>query len=259
MQWNYRKVDDKRTGDSTDGSNMLQKDSLMEHHENRRMFDYIAPYYDKTNRILSLGLDHYWRHKGVRALMSNQAQLILDVGAGTGDIGIKIVKDYRDKIIVGIDTSLMMMRIGLEKARGKGLGNNITLCSSDVVNLCFEANVFDGAITSFCIRNVENRQLALDEIFRVLKHGAKLVIVELTQPQGGVMKPLFNIYSKLVTPLITGIFSSVSAYNYLTESMADFPKPSDFSLLLQQAGFEKIHYFHLTFGIVTVYEAIKPT
>lgn len=258
MEWKYRKGSQNDVSDSEKPSVGLPHDSLMDHEENRKMFNYIAPYYDRTNAILSLGQDRYWRRKAINRLISSPSGLILDVGAGTGDIGLNIVSRYPQTTVVGIDTSLEMMGIGLGKAKYKGMQHNLGFCSSNVLGMCFADNTFDAAVTSFCIRNVNDRSSALSEIFRVIKSGARLVIVELTQPQGCVMKALFGIYSNTVMPFITRLFSSTSAYDYLTASMADFPKPDEFCALLKSIGFLDISFFQLTFGIVTVYEATKP-
>lgn len=258
MKWNYRKSSQRNEAESSGSGIVSQKDSLMDHVENRQMFNYLAPYYDKTNRILSLGLDRSWRKKAVSKLVTPSVKLVLDVGAGTGDIGLNIARHNAGITVVGIDTSMEMMRVGGTKTKKMDVGNKSLFCSSNVLNLCFADKTFDGAITAFCIRNVEDRSSALAEIFRVLKSGSKFVIVELTQPQGFFMKPLFTIYSGLVTPTVTHFLSSVSAYDYLSESMADFPSPSVFTLLLEKTGFKNITHFHLTFGIVTIYESIKP-
>jgi demethylmenaquinone methyltransferase/2-methoxy-6-polyprenyl-1,4-benzoquinol methylase len=258
MKWSYRRIAQSKKPESKASETASTTDSLMRYDENQKMFNYIAPFYDRTNRILSLGLDHSWRKSGISRLGTNPVGLILDVGAGTGDIGLNIVSSYPEATVVGIDTSLRMMQIGLKKTRNMALESGNVFCSANVLSLCFSDNTFDAAITAFCIRNVEDRLMALREIFRVLKSGAKLVIVELTEPQGFIMKPLFRIYSRLVTPTVTCLLSSVSAYDYLTESMADFPSPSRFASILENVGFVNVEFFHLTFGIVTVYESTRP-
>lgn len=258
MDWKYRKTRKNEKSLSGERTILSHHDSLMDHDENRKMFDYIAPFYDKTNVILSLGQDRYWRKKAVNRLIESRPGLILDVGTGTGDIGLNILKRYPEVRVVGIDTSVEMMKVGLKKTLKNNSSNNVVFCSANVLKLCFANDTFDAAITSFCIRNVDDRFTALSEMFRVMKRNARLIIVELTQPDGYLMKPLFGIYSKIITPTITRIFSSESAYDYLTESMADFPRPEQFSTVLGSVGFTNISFFHLTFGIVTIYEAMKP-
>ncbi len=258
MKWKYRKISERELSDTNVTNVDSSSDSLMEHHENRSMFNYIAPFYDKTNVILSLGQDRYWRRKAVSRLLTSRVRLVIDIGAGTGDIGLNITRRSPETSVIGIDTSIGMMKVGMEKTHDLGVDHKVMFCSSDVLKICFADNTFDAAITSFCIRNVGDRKGALLEIFRVLKSGARLIIVELTQPQGLFMKPLFKIYSRIVTPTITRLFSSVSAYDYLTESMADFPRPADFSAILEQTGFKNVNFSTLTFGIVTVFEGVKP-
>ena len=222
------------------------------------MFDTIAGYYDGTNRILSLGFDAYWRRRGVALLDPKSEGSYLDVGAGTGDIALEILRQRPDSRVVGIDPSRNMLEIGWRKVGDAGLSGRISLEEGDVLNLRFEDASFDGAITSFCIRNVTDRRRGLQEIRRVLKSGSRLVIVELTEPRGPIMQPLFRIYARVVMPLVTRILSSVSAYRYLANSMADFPAPEVFSNLMHEAGFVNVQTTHVTGGIVTLFVAEAP-
>jgi len=233
-------------------------DSLIPADENRAMFDTIAGYYDGTNRILSLGFDAYWRRRGVALLDPKSEGSYLDVGAGTGDIALEILRQRPESRVVGIDPSRNMLEIGWRKVGDAGLSGRISLEEGDVLNLRFEDASFDGAITSFCIRNVTDRRRGLQEIRRVLKSGSRLVIVELTEPRGPIMQPLFRIYARVVMPLVTRILSSVSAYRYLANSMADFPAPEVFSNLMHEAGFVNVQTTHVTGGIVTLFVAEAP-
>src|SRR5208283_4015601 len=115
-----------------------------------------------------------------------------------------------------------------EKVSKAGLQTQISLETADVLDLRFPDHYFDGAITSFCIRNVTDRRRGITEICRVVRPGGLLVILELTEPTGFVMKPLFRIYAGVIMPLVTKMMSSVSAYRYLSASMADFPRPRIF-------------------------------
>ncbi len=127
-----------------------------------------------------------------------------------------------------------------------------------MLNLKFGDNHFDAAITSFCIRNVTDRRRGLSEIYRVIRPGGKLVILELTQPTGFIMGPLFKIYAKVVMPLVTKVLSSVSAYRYLTASMVDFPRPESVLALMNETGFVNRKYGHMTGGIVTLFVGEVP-
>jgi demethylmenaquinone methyltransferase/2-methoxy-6-polyprenyl-1,4-benzoquinol methylase len=236
-------------------TNELQQrqDSLISAEENRTMFDRIAGYYDGTNKILSLGLDGYWRRRAVSKLAPAPASSYLDLGCGTGDIALEIVRQSPESKVTGIDPSEGMIAVGRTKIHAAGLEKAISLVLGDVLDLQYDDNSFDGAITSFCIRNVTDRPRGLAEIYRVVRPGGLLVILELTEPQGFLMKPLFRLYAKVVMPLVTKILSSVSAYRYLTDSMADFPSPRSVLDIMRETGFQNLKYGHMTGGIVTLF------
>lgn len=228
--------------------------------ENRAMFDRIAGYYDGTNKILSLGLDEYWRRRAVSKLAPASGRSYLDLGCGTGDIALEIVRQSPESKVTGIDPSEGMIAVGRTKIHAAGLEKVISLVLGDVLDLRYDDNSFDGAITSFCIRNVTDRPRGLSEIYRIVRPGGLLVILELTEPQGFLMKPLFRLYAKVVMPLVTKILSSVSAYRYLTDSMADFPSPRSVLDIMRETGFQNLKYGHMTGGIVTLFvgEVKKP-
>jgi demethylmenaquinone methyltransferase / 2-methoxy-6-polyprenyl-1,4-benzoquinol methylase len=235
-----------------------RQDSLTTAEENRSMFDAIAGYYDGTNKILSFGLDGFWRSRAVTRLQPVPGGKYLDVGCGTGDIALEILRRAPGSKVIGIDPSQGMLVQGQNKVRSGGLADSISLIAGDVLDLEFEDNSFDGAITAFCIRNVTNRRLALREMSRVIRGGGRIVVLELTHPTGRIMEPLFNIYSRVVIPTLTKIMSSVSAYRYLTDSMADFPRPDLILALMKEAGFINCVYRHMTGGIVTLLEGQVP-
>jgi demethylmenaquinone methyltransferase / 2-methoxy-6-polyprenyl-1,4-benzoquinol methylase len=234
------------------------QDSLISAEENRAMFDKIAGYYDGTNRILSLGLDGYWRRRAVNCLSPHPGGKYLDVGCGTGDVSIEVLRQAPGSKVAGIDRSEKMLEVGRVKLGQAGLENSISLDIGDVLNLAYSDNYFDGAITSFCIRNVTDRRRGMEEILRVIRPGGLFVILELTEPTGAVMRPLFRIYAGVIMPLVTKMMSSVSAYRYLSASMADFPAPDTFTNLMAEAGFVNIEHTHMTGGIVTLFVGEVP-
>ena len=244
---------------SVNKKNEDQLDSLMNADQNRDMFNSIAPYYDGANRILSIGLDHSWRHSAVKRLAPKNEHVYLDIGCGTGDICLEILKQSPKARVIGIDPSLGMLEIGWKKIRRYGMDSQISLRQGNCLDLDFPDNSFDGVITVFCIRNVTDHKRAFSETVRVLKPGAKLVVMELTEPMGMVMKPLFRIYSNTVMPFVTKIMSSVSAYKYLAASMEAFPKPQNIKRIMTDSGLTNVEYSKMTFGIVTVYEGLKDT
>jgi demethylmenaquinone methyltransferase/2-methoxy-6-polyprenyl-1,4-benzoquinol methylase len=233
------------------------RDSLVSADENRRMFDRIAGCYDFTNRALTFGLDAYWRNVAIKALNPAPRGHYLDIGCGTGDMAIKIVKRIPDAKVTGIDPSQGMLQQGGIKVAKEAMEDAVRLEKGDVLELRFPENYFDGAITAFCIRNVTNRKKALTEIHRSLKQGAPLVILELTDPDGAIMKPLFRLYSRIVMPVVTKALSSSSAYRYLTDSMAAFPRAEAIKGLMNHCGFNDLEHKRMTGGIVTLFKGTK--
>jgi demethylmenaquinone methyltransferase / 2-methoxy-6-polyprenyl-1,4-benzoquinol methylase len=230
-----------------------RQDSLMSADANRAMFEHIAGFYDGTNKVLSLGLDGWWRRCAVQCLAPISGGRYLDVGCGTGDMALEILRQAPGSSVVGIDPVENMLAIARDKVSAACLDSSISVEKGDALNLEFANTFFDGAITAFCVRNITDRRRALAEILRVLKPGGSLVILELTEPGGPIMKPLFRIYARVVMPLVTKLMSSVSAYKYLAESMADFPMPTVFSELMTSAGFTNLSHKHMTGGIVTIF------
>ncbi len=243
---------------SDNPKDLRKQDSLISAEENRSMFDSIAGYYDGTNKILSFGLDGLWRRRAVDRLGPVPGGRYLDVGCGTGDVSLEILRQAPGSNVVGIDQSQGMLLRGRAKIGAAGLSDSICLMEADVLDLRFENSSFDAAITSFCIRNVTDRERGLGEMRRVVRPGGRIVILELTQPAGRIMAPLFSIYARVAMPILTKIMSSVSAYRYLTDSMADFPRPELILSLMQDAGFIECSYVHMTGGIVTLFEGQVP-
>jgi len=239
--------------------NSREQDSLITAEENRLMFDSIARRYDGTNKILSFGLDGMWRSRAVSRLNLGAEGRYLDVGCGTGDVALEILRQAPGSKVIGIDPSQEMLFRGQIKISAVGLADSISLVMGDVLDLKFEDDSFDGAIASFCIRNVTDRRRGLGEIRRVVRPGGRVVILELTQPTGWIMGPLFRIYARVAMPILTKVMSSVSAYRYLTDSMVDFPRPELILALMKEAGFIECRYAHMTGGIVTLFEGQAET
>jgi demethylmenaquinone methyltransferase / 2-methoxy-6-polyprenyl-1,4-benzoquinol methylase len=232
-------------------------DSLISAEDGLAMFDEIATYYDRTNKILSLGLDGLWRRRAVERLAPQPNHLYLDVGSGTGDVSMLIGKFCPGSRVVGIDASQEMLRIGLSKVAKAGLAQKIIMLPGDVLSLQFPDKCFDGVITAFCLRNVTDRRRALAEICRVMRPGGALVILELIEPDG-IMKLLFRVYSKVVMPLVTALMSSAPAYRYLSDSMADFPRPDAWLRLMEEAGFRETASEPMTGGITRIFVGRTP-
>ena len=223
-----------------------------------QMFDNIAPTYDKLNHRLSWDIDRGWRKKAIKQLAAHQPQSILDIATGTGDFAILAAEMLHPAKLIGADISEGMMQIGREKVAQKGLDEIISFEKEDCLSLSYSADSFDAVTAAFGIRNFADLDKGLQEMFRVLKPGGHLSIVELTTPVVFPMKQLFHIYSHTVLPLYGRIISrDTSAYSYLTKTIEAFPQGEKMVEILKKAGFSDASFKRLTFGICTMYFATK--
>jgi demethylmenaquinone methyltransferase/2-methoxy-6-polyprenyl-1,4-benzoquinol methylase len=221
------------------------------------MFDNISPKYDFLNHFLSLGIDIRWRKKGIKLLKEIQPKQILDIATGTGDFAIEALKLNPDHVI-GVDISEGMLNVGREKLKKRKLDDRITLTSGDSENLPFEDNKFDAIIVAFGVRNFENLEKGLSEMFRVLRPGGKVVVLEFSKPKSFPFKQLYNFYFKNILPTLGKTISKDnSAYTYLPESVKSFPDGKAFTSILDKLGFKQTVCKPLTLGISSIYTGIK--
>ena len=222
-----------------------------------KMFDDISPSYDFLNHTLSFGIDKLWRKKVVKLVNANHPNTILDIATGTADLAIALAKTNASQI-TGIDISEGMLNIGRKKIYAKGLQNRIILEHGNAEYLRFADNSFDAVTVSFGVRNFENLNKGLNEIFRVLKPGGSLTVLEFSHPGSFPMKQLYHIYFTIICPTLGRIVSKNSrAYSYLHESVAVFPSGQDFTNILTETGFNNTSWKALTLGISTIYSARK--
>lgn len=223
-----------------------------------QMFDNIAPSYDPLNHILSLGIDRQWRKTAIKWLHQFNPQHILDIATGTGDFAILAGKELAPKELIGIDISEGMMQVAKQKVKKQQLEKIIRFQKEDCLSLSFGSNSFDAAIIAFGVRNFEDLDTSLKEIYRVLQSNGHLVILELSTPVTFPMKQLFAIYSKVVLPTIGRIISKDhSAYTYLPETIKAFPQGEIMQGIITKAGFKEVRFRRLTMGICTLYMATK--
>ena len=234
-----------------------QNSDLSKKGQVEKMFNNISKEYDILNRVISFGIDVSWRKKIVKILKSKNPSMILDVATGTGDLAIAMVETNAKKII-GLDISKGMLDVGIEKIKDKNLNHTIDMVIGDSENLKYEDNFFDAVTVSFGVRNFESLDSGLREIFRVLKPNGSLVILETSNPTKFPFKQLYTFYSKFILPTIGKIFSKDKlAYNYLSESSAEFPFGEKFNNILKKIGFTNVVDFPQTFGVATIYVASK--
>ncbi len=228
------------------------------------MFNSIAENYDKLNHILSLDFDKGWRNHALDRIIDDNDKLsVLDLACGTGDFSIAIASRMRtlgnsDSRVAGVDISEGMLEIMKEKVVKAGLEDYISVNLGDGEHLNFGTGIFDVVTIAFGIRNFENREQGLEEMFRVLKPGGRLVILELSLPENAFMRACYNVYFKMVLPFIGGSVSGVrSAYEYLPESVMNFPGRKEFMATLKACGFSKVEHKAFTMGICRMYVAVK--
>jgi demethylmenaquinone methyltransferase / 2-methoxy-6-polyprenyl-1,4-benzoquinol methylase len=222
-----------------------------------RMFNNISRNYDFLNHFLSLGIDRGWRKKAINILTSHHPKHILDVATGTGDFAIQALKLNPEKV-TGVDISEGMLEIGRQKIQRKKLSSRIELLAGDSENLHFPENKFDAVTVGFGVRNFENLEKGLREIYRVLKPGATLVVLEFSRPRRFPFKQFYNFYFKTILPKLGRMISKdKSAYTYLPESVEAFPDGMDFINILNKVGFKKTECKTLTFGISSIYTGQK--
>ena len=222
------------------------------------MFDKIAFRYDFLNRFLSAGIDVSWRKKAIKQLLPLHPKQILDVATGTGDFALTSYHILKPEKITGIDISDGMLEIGRNKILKAGLQNQIELINGDSEAILFDDNSFDAVTVAFGVRNFENLEKGLSEIKRVLKPDGKLIILECTKPSLPVVKQFYQFYMKFITPKIGKIIAKNNdAYQYLNDSVLQFPEKETFIHILNQSGYRNAFYKTLTLGICTIYCAEK--
>lgn len=223
-----------------------------------QLFDNIAPTYDTLNHTLSFGFDCAWRKKAVRTLMAYNPATVLDIATGTGDFALAIARKLKLRHVMAVDISEGMMRVGREKAAREGLHDVVRFQKEDCSHLSFADNSFDAVTVTFGVRNFENLDACLREIYRVLNKEGHLILLELSYPHKRLWRALFNIYSKVVMPVVGRLISGDdSAYTYLPETMAAFPQGEVMREILLKNGFSQARFRRLTMGICTLYIAEK--
>ncbi|MEY3420084.1 MAG: hypothetical protein RIR48_364 [Bacteroidota bacterium] len=234
------------------------EDSTSKKGQVTRMFDKIAPYYDHLNRVLSLGIDIIWRKKAIKMLAAEKPKTILDIATGTADLAIEAARVIRPEHITGLDISANMLKIGNEKLIKLGLDKMIHLEQGDSENLHYASDSFDAVMAAFGVRNFENLEKGLAEMYRVLKPGGTLLVLEFSKPKHFPLKQMFNIYFKNILPVIGKIRSKDDkAYKYLYESVQVFPDYHHFTDILIKLGYSKANFKVLSAGICCIYFAKK--
>ena len=224
-----------------------------------QMFDNIAPTYDRLNHVLSFNIDRLWRKRVMRIVRRQHPKVVMDIATGTGDLAIAMAKSIDGLCIKGVDLSEEMLRVAEGKVAKLDLAERISLAKGDAENLDMVASESVDALTvAFGVRNFENLEQGLSELYRTLKPGGKLIVLEFSIPRNKLVRWVYAQYSHRLLPRIGAMISKDrKAYDYLPDSVEEFPSPERFSKMLLGVGFAEVKAKSQSFGIAHIYEATK--
>lgn len=223
------------------------------------MFSDIAPTYDLLNRALSFGVDRLWRKRAVAGLLRDsvgEEARFLDLATGTADVALEVHRQARGGArIMGVDFAYPMLARG--KAKAKKLSAPLSLIQGDGLSLPFGDAAFDGVIIAFGLRNFEDREAGLAEMGRVLKEGGRLVVLEFGHPVG-LFGLLYAFYFRVLLPVVGRLVSAHrSAYNYLPNTVYEFPDAERLSAMMRDAGFREVSHRPMTGGIAELHTGVR--
>lgn len=228
------------------------------------MFGEISPRYDMMNHVLSGGVDVWWRRKTVKRVPPAEHGAVLDVCTGTGDLAIAYWKSKKGRVpVVGADFTPEMVRLADQKAeRYRNRYPNaepLTFLEADTQQLPFEDDRFDVVSVAFGLRNVSDTMAGLREMTRVCRPGGKVAVLEFSMPKRKIIGGAYRWYFKNVLPRIGQLFAKnkQSAYNYLPDSVSEFPSGNALTEMMEAAGLEESSFHPLTFGVATLYVGQK--
>jgi demethylmenaquinone methyltransferase/2-methoxy-6-polyprenyl-1,4-benzoquinol methylase len=217
----------------------------------QNMFSRIAGRYDLMNRLMTAGQDIRWRKQVIRRAQLKNDSCLLDIGTGTGDLAREALAQYPQSKVIAADFTLEMMRVG--KKNGA-----LNFSSADILSLPFGDETFDALVSGFLMRNVVDLPQALQEQYRVLKKGGRVVILDTTRPKKNILSPLIWLHMHLVIPLLGRLLTgSGEAYRYLPETTEGFLAAEDLASRLEAAGFQNIHFQRFMFGTIAIHWAHK--
>ncbi len=224
----------------------------------REMFDSIAPVYDFMNRAMTMGVDRLWRRATVNEVARRSPRKVLDVATGTADLAIALARKTQGASVLGVDLSEGMVEIGRKKVEKAGLSDRVTLEVADCLALPLDDASVDCVTVAFGVRNFERLLDGYREIYRVLRPGGALMVLELSTPQGKLTKACYDLYTKHLIPLAGRIISrDRRAYSYLPASIAACPQRGDMTALMKEAGFAQASWRSFSFGACCLYIATK--
>jgi demethylmenaquinone methyltransferase/2-methoxy-6-polyprenyl-1,4-benzoquinol methylase len=211
------------------------------------MFAQIADRYDLMNHLMTAGQDVRWRKQVIQLASLNQNSRLLDIGTGTGELAREALAQFPQAKVVAADFTLEIMQVGQKKG-------TLNFSSADALHLPFQGRTFDAVVSGFLMRNVIDLQKALQEQYRVLKKGGRIVILDTTRPRKNIFSPLIWLHMHVAIPTLGGLLTGTrEAYRYLPDSTEEFVTAENLASRMAAAGFKKINYERLMFGTVAIH------
>jgi demethylmenaquinone methyltransferase/2-methoxy-6-polyprenyl-1,4-benzoquinol methylase len=213
----------------------------------QNMFTRIAGHYDLMNRLMTAGQDIHWRRQVIQLAGSTNNTYLLDIGTGTGDLAREAITQFPQSRVIAADFTLQMMRVG--QKRGV-----LAFSSADALHLPFDDSSFDAVVSGFLMRNVIDLSRALQEQYRVLKKGGRIVILDTTRPRKNVLSPVIWLHMHLVIPALGKLLMGAGeAYRYLPETTEGFLTAEELAAQMASAGFRNIGYRRTMFGTIAIH------
>lgn len=225
----------------------------------KSVFDSVASKYDIMNDLMSLGIHRIWKRAAVQLSNVRSGDVVLDLAGGTGDLTMLFEKRVGPKgQVVLADINSEMLRTGRDRLIDHGVTGNIRYAQVNAECLPFADNTFDCVCIGFGLRNVTDKDAALRSMYRVLRPGGRIIVLEFSQPTDKLTEKLYDFYSFNVLPKIGGLVAKdEDSYRYLAESIRMHPKQDELKKMMEAAGLERCEYFNMTQGIVAVHRGYK--
>ncbi|MGB6976077.1 MAG: bifunctional demethylmenaquinone methyltransferase/2-methoxy-6-polyprenyl-1,4-benzoquinol methylase UbiE [Gammaproteobacteria bacterium] len=223
------------------------------------VFHSVAKNYDLMNDLMSLGIHRLWKHFAITISGVRPGQRVLDLASGTGDLALKLAKQVKQEgVVVLADINESMLNIARERLTNQGIVGNVEYVIADAERLPFSDNEFDIITIAFGLRNVTDKMVALNNLYRILKPGGQVLILEFSKPTLPALQPLYDWYSFKILPFLGKIVANdAESYRYLAESIRRHPDQTTLKSMLEQVGFVRCDYHNLTAGVVALHRGYK--